>query len=106
MKRYKNWMAAAVAAWVLPALPAAAQDVNVGIARSKNLVQSTVTIDDQTFKVTDRTRILDRAGRPMAFEAVETQADLGPIGELDRVTYAYDAANDVLTVLRATSAVQ
>ena len=55
MKRFKFVIAAGFAALALSASPAAAGDLPVGIAQSKNVVQHTVTIDDQTFKVTDRT---------------------------------------------------
>ena len=101
MKRFKFVIAAGFAALALSASPAAAGDLPVGIAQSKNVVQHTVTIDDQTFKVTGQTEILDIAGRPMRLENVETAADQGPVVELDRVIYAYDASGDVLALLRA-----
>jgi len=83
--------------------PAHAQDLPVGILKSKNVVERTVVIDDQTFRVTDRTEILDLAGRPLRFEALATAAEQGPLVELDRVTYAYDANGDVLARLQAAS---
>jgi hypothetical protein len=101
MKTCKSILVAAIVTLASLALPAAAGDLPIGIADSKNLVQRTVTIDDQTFKVTDRTEIFDLSGLPLRFENVGTAADQGPIVELDRITYAYDAEGDVLVLLRA-----
>jgi len=103
----KTVIGAALAALWLQAAPVAAEaedDLAVGTARSKNLVERTVTIDDQTFRVTDSTRIEDREGRPMRLEQVETAAEHGALLEIDRVTYAYDAAGDVLELLKARPA--
>jgi len=92
-------------AWILSltllANPARAEDPPIGIAQSKNLVQRSLTIDDQTFEVTGQTALFDLAGRPMRLEQVETTADQGDFVELDRVSYAYEAAGSVLLTLRA-----
>jgi len=101
MKLRKNLLGTWILGLALLALPAAAEDLPVGIAQSKNLVQRSLTIDDQTFKVTEQTGIFDLAGRPMRLEQVETAADQGELVELDRVTYAYEAAGSVLVTLRA-----
>jgi len=99
----RSALGAALLGLALHAQPAAAQDLPLGVLKSKNVVERTVVIDDQTFRVTDRTEILDLAGRPMRFEALSTAAEQGPLVELDRVTYAYDANGDVLALLQAAS---
>jgi hypothetical protein len=107
MKATKTMIGAALAALWLQAMPAAAEPADslpVGTARSKNLVERTVTIDDQTFRVTAKTRIEDRSGRPMRLEQVRTAQEEGELVELDAVTYAYDAAGDVLELLKARPA--
>lgn len=94
-------VALAIAGFALAAPPAGAEDdLPVAVVQSKNPVQRTVTIDDQTFDVTETTRILDLAGRPLRFEQVRTAEEEGALVRIDRVTYAYEARGRVLTVLR------
>jgi len=102
MKAFKTIFAVALAATWLPAAAARAnEDLPVGVLHAKNVVERTVTIDDQKFRVTDRTEIRDLAGRPLRLEQLETAADQGPLVELDRVTFAYDAHGDALALLKA-----
>lgn len=106
MKAMKTVIGAALAALWLQVGQAAAEeaDLRVGTARAKNLVERTVTIDDQTFRVTEATRIQDRGGRPMRLEQVQTAADQGAVVDLDRVSYAYEVDGDVLALLKASPA--
>jgi hypothetical protein len=104
MKTIRMTSTMAVLALALGATGAGAEDLPVGVANSKNLVEHTVTIDDQTYRVTDATRIVGKDGRRMRLVDVTTEADLGPIVPLDQVTYAYDPAGDVLVLLRAQDA--
>ena len=104
MKLVTTCIATAFAVLAL-AGPATAQNPLVGIAHSKNLVERTLTIDHQTLRVTERTKIFDSAGRPMPLERVQTMADFSAtdIVDADQVAYAYEAADSVLVMLRATT---
>ena len=96
-----------ITTWVLTAAlalgvsTARAESPSVGMANAKNLVERTVTIDDQVYRVRANTRILDRAGRPMELSEVVTEADLGGRVDLDRVSYAYEANGGVLVLLQS-----
>jgi hypothetical protein len=104
MKTIRISSVVAALALALGATGAGAESLPVGVANSKNLVERTVTIDDQTYRVTDATRILNKNGRRMSLADVTTEADMGPLVPLDEVTYAYDPAGDVLVLLRAQDA--
>jgi hypothetical protein len=97
--RISTWVMAAALA--LGVSTARAEDARLGMANAKNLVEHTVTIDDQVYRVGSNTRILNHAGRPMELSEVVTEADLGGRVELDRVTYAYEANGGVLVLLQA-----
>ena len=102
MKPFKILTVAAAVAFALGASPAGAQgDLPIGTAEKKNLVQRTVTIDDQVFKVTAKTEIYDLTGLPIQLERVSTVEELSEPVDAGRVTYAYDAAGSTLLVLRA-----
>ena len=103
MKIRKNILGAVTLGLSLLALPAAAEDLPVGIVQSKNLVQRNLTIDDQVFKVTAQTKIYDVAGRPIRLEQVLTAEEQGALVEIDRVTYAYEAAGSVMVQMRAAA---
>lgn len=104
MKSFKTLILAALAAAVFaPGTARAESDLPVGVAQAKNLVERTVTIDDQTYRVTGATRITDLEGLPMPLERVETAADHGGLVRLDAVTYAYDARGGTLAVLKAVA---
>lgn len=101
MMRFKIALAAVAAAFCLQPGPAGAEDLPIGTAHAKNLVERTVTIDDQTYRVDGTTRILDVEGRPMALEQVKTADQFQGLVPLDDVTYAYDAHGSRLAELRA-----
>ena len=103
MKRAKNLIAAALVAFSFQAgnVFAASEDLPIGTVEAKNLVERTVTIDDQTYRVDGSTRILGKEGRPMTLEQVQTVAGQGKLVRLDDVTYAYDAQGSRLAELRA-----
>ncbi len=94
-------LVAAAALWTLQGGSVAAEDLPIGVASSKNLVERTVVIDDQTFQVEGSTRIVDRQGLPMTFEQVKTEEDFGGLVPLDDVTYAYEANGRSLGLLKA-----
>jgi len=104
MNPLKTLLTTAIAALALAGPALAEEDLPIGTADSKNLVQRTVTIDDQSYQVTEQTAIFDLAGRAMPLERVATKADFADAVEADRVTYAYDAADRVLVTLRAVKA--
>jgi hypothetical protein len=99
--RSLRWMVL-VGALALGAGPAAAEqgDLETGVARSKNLANRTITIEDETFRVTGATRILDARGHPVPLEAVTTVDDAGGLVGLDAVYYAYSARGAELELLR------
>jgi hypothetical protein len=99
MKGIQIAIAGAVGALLLAAPATWAQSLPVGVARSKNLVERTVTIDDQTYRVTGETRILDRNGAPLRLEEVVTEREMGDRVVVDQVTYAYDAQGNTLSLL-------
>ena len=101
MKGIKIAFAAAIGAAFLAAPGAGAQDLPLGTANAKNVVEGTVTIDDQVYRVTSATRILGRDGRRMRLEQVTTEADFPDLVPLDQVTYAYAADGSTLAVLQA-----
>jgi len=90
-----------VAALALGAGPAAAEeDLATGVARSKDLVARTVTLDDRTYRVTGSTRILGADGKPVPLEAVVTVDDAGALVALESVFYAYAVRGAELELLR------
>jgi hypothetical protein len=103
MNRAPSVIAATLLAIALQAGGAAAAGENapIGTVTAKNLVERTVTIDDQTYRVDGSTRILGKEGQPMTLEQVQTAAGHGALVRLDDVTYAYDARGGSLEEMRA-----
>jgi len=59
---------------VSAALPGAAADGAIGIARAKNVASSTVTIDERVYRVLSSTAIRDAEGRHIALADVPTSS--------------------------------
>jgi hypothetical protein len=104
MRTFRTTSWVMMAALALGVSTASAQELPVGLAVSKNLVERTITIDDQVYRVGSDTRLVDRNGKRIQLSQVVTEADLGGRVDLDQVTYAYDANGSALVLLQAVEA--
>lgn len=95
MKRFRIPLAVLAASWAFPVAAADLDELPIGVLSGKNVVERTVTIDDQTtYRVTETTKLRALDGSPITLEQLRA-ASRNHLGMV-----AYEDQGGALTLLQ------